>query len=156
VAPLAEKLRDDRRQVLEFARSAPDEYWSRPAPNAAWTNKDLLAHIGRGNDMMVQALLREIIAGKHLDRQLFAVDTDGENRRRVDERRDWPAAKVIAEVEDAGEEMQALLAQLTDEHERYAQDDPPFALAGFMRLIESESHDLEHLAQLQASLESDR
>lgn len=154
VEPIAAACRESRGRVVEFARSQPEAAWDRPSPLEGWTCKDLLAHIGKANDMMFQEILRTISAGKPLDRSVFAVDTDGDNNRKVDERRSWPAAKVIEEVEVAGEEMQDLLAQLADGHEHYKQDDPPFILSGFLDLVEREDHDSEHLAQLRAALEA--
>ena len=153
VEPIAALLREQRARVITFARSLPADAWDRPSPLAGWTCKDLLAHIGKGNDQLFQQLLRTIVAGEPIDTHMFAVDTDGDNTRKVEERRAWTAADVIAEVEEAGEEIQDLLSQLTDEHEQYKQDDPPFQLDGYFRLIREESHDLEHLAQLRNALE---
>jgi hypothetical protein len=110
--------------------------------------------MGKGNDQMFQAILREVIAGRHVDRSIFAIDTDGENERLVEERRDRPATDIIAELEESGGEVQELLSQLTDEHEGYKQDDPPFILSGFLRLVHNEDHDGEHLAQIRTALEA--
>ena len=139
--------------MLEYARAAPEDAWTTPSPLEGWRCKDVLAHIGKANDQMFQAILREVIAGRHLDRSVFAVDTDGDNERLVEERRDLPVAEIIAEVEDAGDEVQELLSQLSDEAEDYRQDDPPFILSGFMRIVHDEDHDGEHLAQIRAALE---
>jgi uncharacterized protein (TIGR03083 family) len=156
IAPLAEKLRDDRRRVLEFARSAPDDFWKRPAPNEGWTNKDLLAHIGRGNDQIVQQLLRTIASGERIDTTMFAIDNDAANEEGIAARREQPVAGVIAELEESGEEMQELLSQLTEAHEHLRQDDPPFHVEGFLKAVSEERHDIEHLHQLEAALEGVR
>ena len=153
VEPTAVRMRESRTRVLEYARPLPAEAWSRPTGNEGWTCKDVFAHIGKGNDQMFQAILREVIEGRHLDRSIFAVDTDGENERLVEERRGRPAAELIAELEESGDDVQELLSQLTDEHEGYRQDDPPFILSGFMRLVHNEDHDGEHLAQIRTALE---
>jgi len=153
VQPVADRLRESRAQVLAFARSQPEEAWATPSTLDGWTCKDLLAHVGKGNDMMLQDILRAVITGRHLNRSIFAVDTDGENKRRVEERRERSVAEVMAEVAEAGDEVQELLSQLTEAHEAYTQDQPPFVLSGFMQLVEREDHDLEHLAQLRSALE---
>ncbi len=153
VEPVAARTRESRARVLEYARSLPADAWSQPTGNEGWTCKDIFAHIGKGNDQMFQAILREVIAGRHLARSIFAVDTDGENARLVEERRDRPAAAIIAELEESGDEVQELLSQLTDEHEGYTQEDPPFILSGFLRLVHNEDHDGEHLAQIRTALE---
>ena len=154
VEPIAAKLREERTQVVEYARSLPEEAWNRPCTDEGWTCKDVLAHIGKANDQLFQSILREVIAGRHIEQSVLDIDTHGDNERLVAERRDWPVAKVIAEVEEAGEEIQELLSQLTEADEGYRQDSPPFILAGFVRLVEGEGHALEHLAQIRAALES--
>ncbi len=154
VEPIAAQQEDHTTQVLEFARSQPADAWSRPCGGEGWTCRDVLAHIGKANDRLFQNILREVIAGRHIDQAVLDVDTQGDNGRLVAERRGWPIEKVIAEVEEAEEEILELLSQLTDDHQSYRQDDPPFVLSGFVRLVEGESHALEHLAQIRAALEA--
>ncbi len=151
VEPIAARMRESRARVLEYARAVPEDAWAAPSPLPGWSCKDVLAHIGRGNDQMFQAILRDVIGGRRLDRSIFAVDTDGENARLVEERRDRPVAEIIVELEESGDEVQELLSQLTDESEGYRQEDPPFILSGFMRLVHDEDHDEEHLAQIRGA-----
>ena len=153
VEPVAARMRESRARVLEYVRARPEDVWATPSPLNGWSCKDVLAHIGRANDQMFQAILREVIAGSHLDRSIFAVDTDGENARLVEERRDRPMVEIIAELEESGDEVQGLLSQLTDEDEDHRHEDPPFILSGFMRLVHDEDHDEEHLAQIRVALE---
>ena len=154
VEPFAAKLRDDNAQVLAFARALPTDAWERPSGLEGWLVKDVLAHIGKGNDQLFQKLLRQVIAGGPIDIAIFRdVDTDGENARGVEERRGNTPEELIAELEEAGEEIQDLLSQLTEEHEHLRQEDPPFILKTFLPMVEKESHSLEHMAQLQAALE---
>ncbi len=154
VEPFAAKQRDDDAQVLAFARALPAEAWERPSGLEGWSVKDILAHIGKGNDQLFQKLLRQVIAGGSIDTAIFRdVDTDGENARGVEERRGLTPEGLIAELEEAAEEIQDLLSQLTDEHEHLRQEDPPFIFNGFLGMVEKESHSLEHLAQLRTALE---
>ena len=154
VEPIAARHRRDRAEVLEFARAQPETAWAQPSGLNGWTCKDVMAHIGRGNDQLFQQLLRSVIAGDKVDTEIFrTVDTDGENAAGVAERRSLSPSEVIAEFEEAGEEVLELLAGLTDEHEHYRQDDPPFILKGFLDMVEQESHSIEHLKQLKAALE---
>jgi hypothetical protein len=154
VEPIAAQQEDHKSQVLAFARSQPADAWGRPCGGDGWTCKDVLAHIGKANDQLFQNVLREVIAGRHIDRAVLDIDTDGDNERLVAERREWPIEQVIAEVEEAEEEILDLLSQLTEDHQGYRQDDPPFVLSGFVRLVEGESHALEHLAQLRTAMEA--
>lgn len=155
VEPMAAKFRQDREEVVRFARSLPAEAWSKPSPLPGWTYKDILAHIGRGNEQHYQQLLRMVVAGMQIDTSIFKTDTDEVNARGVAERRDRSPDELIAELEDAGEEIQELLSRLTDEHQHLVQKAPPFHLEGYLRfVVREESHDLEHLAQLRTALEA--
>ncbi len=154
VEPIAARHRGDGAQVSTFARSLPVGAWAQPSGLDGWTCKDVMAHIGKGNDQLYQKLLRNLLAGGKVDTEIFrSVDTDGENAQGVEERRGLSPAEVIDEFEEAGEEVLELLAGLTDEHEHYRQHDPPFILKGFLDMIGKESHSIEHLKQLQAALE---
>lgn len=153
VEPIAASLADGRAQVIAFARSAPPDSWGRPSEVEGWTNKDVLAHIGRGNDQVLQKLLRSVVAGDRVDMAMFAADTDEANARGVEERRERAIDELIVELEEAGEEIQELLAQLRDDDEHLRQEAPPFVLKGFLQFVAKEAHDLEHLAQLRAALE---
>ena len=154
VAPFAAKSRDDKAQVLAFARALPADAWERPSGLEGWAVKDVLAHIGKGNDQLFQKLLRQVIAGGPVDTSIFRdADTDAENARGVEERRGHTPDELIAELEEAGEEIQDLLSQLTEEHEHLRQEDPPFIFKGFLGMVDKESHSLEHLAQIRAASE---
>ncbi len=62
VEPYARQLSENRAEVVAFARSVPAEAWERPSPLDGWSYKDILAHIGKGNDQLFQKLLRQVIA----------------------------------------------------------------------------------------------
>ncbi|MCH7698892.1 MAG: maleylpyruvate isomerase N-terminal domain-containing protein [Chloroflexi bacterium] len=154
VEPIAARQRSDDAKVLEFARSLPEAAWATPGGLDGWTCKDVMAHIGYGNDQLYQQLLRQVIAGGKIDTAIFRdVDTDAENAAGVEDRRGLSPEEVIDEFEEAGEEVLDLLAQLTDDHEHLRQEDPPFILKGFMDLIDKESHSIEHLKQLRQATE---
>ena len=154
VEPIAARNREDDAQVLAFARSIPDEAWAQPSGLEGWTCKDVMAHIGKGNDQLFQALLRQVISGDKIDTEIFrTVDTDSENAEGVEQRKGLMPAQVIAEFEEACDEVDDLLSQLTDEQEHLQQDDPPFILRTFVALIDKESHSIEHLKQMQGALD---
>ncbi len=155
VEPIAAKHRAEKQQVLDFARSLPNDAWGLPTGLEGWTCKDVLAHIGKGNDQLFQQLLRQVIAGENVDTSIFAtVDTDGENASGVTARRGMSADELIAEFEEAAEEIDDLFSRLTDEQEHLRQDDPPFILKGFLDMVDKESHSLEHLKQIRAAVEA--
>ena len=153
VEPIATRLRENRAQVIAFARSAPRGIWDRPSPVAGWTNKDILAHLAGGNDRMVQDVLSAVIAGEPVGPALLEPDTDGANARGVEERRAKSVPELIDELERDGEELQSLLFRLREEHRNVRPGGAPWTIEAFLRVVQHESHDLEHLRQLQAAVE---
>jgi len=150
VRPVAEVLASDRREVIEFARSVPEDWWDQPSAVEGWTRKDLLAHLAGGNDQLVQIILRAVTSGEAPDPELLQPDTDAENSARVAERSGWSIDRLIATLESDGAEMQDLLSKLTDGDER-RQIQGIGLLGRFMRIVQYERHDAEHLAQLRGS-----
>jgi len=153
VAPTAAVLAEDRDEVLTFARSVPAEAWEQPSGVEEWMCKDLLAHLAGGNDQLLQIMLRKVAAGKRLEALLMDVDTDGENARRVAERRGWPVERLIAELKADGEEVQELLSRLSEDDEQ-RRDRLPMTLGAFLQVVRHERHDMEHFRQLRAALGS--
>jgi uncharacterized protein (TIGR03083 family) len=152
VGSIAATLAEGRRAVLAFARSAPAGFWARPSTVAGWTNQDVLAHLAGGNDQVLQRLLRDAVGIAPLDPTLLHLDTDDENARGVAMRRGWPLARLVAELERDGEEVQELLARLTEEDENRLWSGFPLTLGAFLRIVEEERHDLLHLDELRAGL----
>jgi hypothetical protein len=154
VAPVAAQMRGARDEVIEFARAQDGDFWSqKPRGADGWTNKDLLAHVGGGNDQMLQLILRAVIAKQPIGASVTTMDTDAENARGVEERHDWPFEQVIAELESSGDEMQSLLGQLTDGDRDRTLEGLNITLEQLMAVVQAEDHDREHLAQLRATLE---
>jgi uncharacterized protein (TIGR03083 family) len=147
VAPVARQLAEDNAALLVFARAQAPEFWERPSVVEGWTNRDVLAHTGGGNDQLLQIALRAAISNKPLGPEAWDVDTDGANERGVAARRGWPIERVITEIEEAAEETQDLLSELTDEH-RSVRNGSSITLEQFLRIVQAERHDHEHLQQL--------
>lgn len=99
VAPVAAAKADERRRVLAFVRPAPVKLWDQPSDVPGWTYQDILAHLAGGNDLVLQRLLRVVVAREPVDPMLLDADTDVENARGVAERRSWSLARLIAELE---------------------------------------------------------
>jgi hypothetical protein len=149
VRPIAETLAEDRRRVVDFARSATPEFWSRRSVVEGWTNKDILAHLAGGNDLLVQTLLRSLTADDWSDPGVLAPDTDAENARRVAERRSWSIGQLIAELERDIDEILGWLRQLDDGHQHVRPDGLGMTVGEFFRLVHQERHDRVHMEQLQ-------
>jgi uncharacterized protein (TIGR03083 family) len=149
VRPVAEHLAADRQRVVDFARAAPPEVWAQPSAVDGWTNKDLLAHLAGGNDQMLQTILRAVTSHTALDPAALDPDTDAENDARIAERRSWTIDALITELERDGEEMQSLLAQLTDDDAGVRPGNAKWTLGQLLGIVERERHDREHLVQMQ-------
>ena len=154
VRPIAKTLRESRAEVIRATRQMFPEQWRMPSLLPGWSYQDILAHLGRGNDQLLQKILRSVVARERLDASIFTVDTDAENARGVEELRGRSAEELIAELEEAGEEIQELLSGLTEADEKLGQDDLPMSLGDFLRLVQTEEHDLEHLAHFRPALDS--
>jgi uncharacterized protein (TIGR03083 family) len=150
VAPVARQLAEDSAELVAFARAQPPEFWDRASAVEGWTNRDVLAHTGGGNDQLLQIALRAAIAWKPLGPEAWAVDTDAANERGVKERRSWPIERVIAEIEEGADETQELLSQLADDH-RGVRNGSSITLEQFLRIVQAERHDHEHLQQLRGA-----
>jgi uncharacterized protein (TIGR03083 family) len=148
VQPIAQVLAEDRRAVIDFARSAPAASWDEPGALEGWTRRDILAHLAGGNDQLVQLILRAVTSGEQLDAAQLNPDTDAENARRVAERRVWSIDALISELERDGDEVQSLLSGLTPEHESLKQEGSSFTLGQFLEIVRHERHDFEHLRQM--------
>ncbi len=154
VKPIAKTLRESRSQLIRETQQMFPEQWRMPSPLPGWSYQDILAHLGRGNDQLLQKILRTVIARERLEASIFTVDTDAENARGVEERRERSIEELVAELKEAGEEIQELLSGLTEADEELGQDYLPMSLGDFLRLVQTEEHDLEHLAHFRPALDS--
>ncbi len=152
VQPIAATLSADRQVLLNFVRSAPAEWWDLPSVVDGWTNHDILAHLAGGNDMLVQTLLRALTSGEVLDPDAFAPDTDAENASRIEERRAWSIAQLVAELQRDSDEVQAWLSKLKEGDRDLRPDGLGMTVGRFFRIVRDEHHDLIHLEQLRLSL----
>jgi hypothetical protein len=148
-------MRASRQEVIEFARARDEAFWRRASAVPGWANRDLLAHIGRANDQMLQDILRAVVAGLEVPPEVLEPDTDAENERRVAERRAWAVHDVIEELRETGDEMQELLAALRDDHAELHPAGASWDLRGLLQVVMAEDHDREHLGQLRHGVEAE-
>jgi hypothetical protein len=151
VEQIARTLSEDRRQVIDFVRAAGPEFWSQPSVVEGWTNKHILAHLAGGNDQFLQLALRSVVLRQPVEPAAFAVDTDEENARRIEERLSWDIPRLAGELERDGAEVQDLLVRLRDEDTGARQPGLAMTLGDFLRIVGRERHDHLHLEQLHAS-----
>ena len=150
VEPIAAQHRESRGQVIRAARQMFPEQWRMPSPLPGWSYQDLLAHLAVG-DWVCQTVLRAATANERLDMAAIA-DLDGANERYRQERAGRSVEELLTEVEEEGEDTQALLARLTEADENRTQEDAPVGLGEYLRMFPG--HDREHLAELRQALDS--
>lgn len=81
----------------------------------------------------------------------FQPNTDAKNASRVAARRDWRISRLIEELERDGNEIQVLLSKLTDEDQNLYIRGLSMNLGQFLRVVEQERHDEEHLRQMETT-----
>jgi len=152
VAPVAAAKVEERRRVLAFARAAPAALWDQPSDVPGWTHKDILSHLAGGNDLVLQRLLRAVVARASIDPALLDPDTDAENADGIAQRRSWSRDRLIAELERDGAEVEDLLSRLTERDRDLPLPGSTMRLSDFLRRVADEHHDLLHLQQLEDGL----
>ncbi len=152
VEPIATKLQESRTQIVEVARSIPEQAWTRPSPNQGWSYRDLLVHLAAG-DWVSQTVLRAIITNEPLNiGEIASLDWISQgNAERLNERTERTVEELVAEVEAEGDETQELLARLAEADESRTQEDAPLSLGDYLRGFPG--HDRTHLAELRTALE---
>ena len=156
VEPIAQRDRDGRAALLDYARSAPSDSWQQPSPVDGWQCRDVLAHIAGDTGKWFSHMLYAALNGQQFDpaRVGPGVDFDAINKRDVEERRNRSVAELIAEIEADGEEHEELLSRLTDDHKEFRLAEYMFSeLLGGNRSGNRGAHDREHLAQMREALE---
>jgi uncharacterized protein (TIGR03083 family) len=116
VSDRKQSIRDDlvaaRKEVLELVSVLTPEQFERPTANEGWSAKDTLAHLS-SVDARMRSMWQHALDGQPWP----AADADINvyNDRCVAERRSWPPERVIAELEQTGEETLAFFDRLAPE-----------------------------------------
>ena len=158
VEPMAVRDHEGRAELIEFARSVPEDVWRRPSPLEGWTCKDVLAHLAGDTGKWFAHILQSVIRGEGFDLERAGprADVDAINARDIRERDDRSAAELIAEITADGEEHEELLSRLTQDHKDKRLTGYEIGLAEFLASNAAGSrggHDREHLAQLRTALD---
>src|SRR5215210_5822423 len=113
MADRKQELRDDLVQARDEALAAvsglPTEQLERASVNEAWTAKDLLAHLS-SIEARLQSMCQHALDGEKWPPDDRSVDAY--NARCVEERRPWPAEKLVDELRTSGERTLSFLDQL--------------------------------------------
>ena len=150
VEPIARQLAEGRKQVIEFAKTAPPDLWNRPSGAEGWTCKDVLAHLAGDTEKVSAAVMRGMIE----DPSVLDDNGDAANARDLEERRERSVDALIAEIESDGEEWQRLLGELGEGDTDRRLPGFPLSVGEYLRLMTT--HDLDHLAQIRMALEKQR
>lgn len=148
VAPIAERDRAAREELLRFVRSVPDERWHARIDDA-WSAKDVLAHLAGDTGKWFAKLIGTALGGEVLDPRSF--DVHAINARDVQARRDRSILELIDEIERDSESHLAMLSRLRDEHQSMLMASYGNTFGAFLSNDPAGNrgqHDLAHLAQL--------
>jgi len=85
--------------MLAVLRGLDDSAWDRPTDCARWTVRDVVAHVvgSLADGAHLVTTVRHTIAGRRKHRELGPLDAL--NEAQVDDRRGWPAARLLEDFE---------------------------------------------------------
>ncbi len=148
VEPIAAQLRDNRAEVVEFARSLPAEAWDEPSALEGWSRKDVLAHLA-GDSNKVSAAAMRSATDQSVPHPSYGENEHVLNAKDIRARRDTPVAELIAEIEDDCETWLELMSRFEDNTDcRWPGF--PISLREYLDLMVP--HDRDHLADMRAGL----
>ncbi|MEX2157878.1 MAG: DinB family protein [Dehalococcoidia bacterium] len=109
-----DKAAEERARFADWVRSVPDEQWSRTSPEGIWQARDYVAHLA-SIDPLLTGWFRSVQdpAQKHSFTRGFSIDEW--NEERILARRNNSIDDVLAELESNRAELNAALADFTDE-----------------------------------------
>ena len=84
-------LRQERSELLRFCRGLDDAEWQTPSAAPGWRVQDVVAHMGSG--------CHALFGGPGALQMMRSKDIERANDVLVDQRREWPASRVLAEYE---------------------------------------------------------
>jgi hypothetical protein len=146
-------LKYGHEMVVQAVEGLPDPAWLAPGVCGVWSVKDVIAHLASAELLVVDVLSTfvETRPTPHLD--AFKRKDPKHNDQEVERRQAWPAARVLAEYQEAAERALALAARIPAETARRAGSLPwygdEYALDDFL-VYTSYGHKCEHCAQIAA------
>ena len=149
VEPIAAQLRDNRAEVVAFARSLPAEAWDEPSTLEGWSRKDVLAHLAGDSNKVSTAAMRSA-NDPSVPHPSYGENEHVLNAKDIEARRDTSVAELIAEIEDDCKMWLELMARFEDNTDcRWPGF--PISLREYLDLMVP--HDRDHLAEMHAGLE---
>ena len=149
VRPIAANYHDAHEEAIEQATSLSDEDLAKPTGDSGWSIRDELTHMAASDGDFVRTLTA-LVNGQRVDTSVFD-NIDERNARHLAGWADRPREEIAGELERRDEELQALLARLSDEDGQRTPEGFPFPLADM--LAGFEMHHRYHLEQIAGALE---
>ncbi len=144
---LLAKIASARSDLMWSVTGLDEAALTSPSADATRTLKDILAHIAAW-EMWTTDQLRLVAAGKSAD--LPRADVEGDNRRILAQRRDWPLCRVLAELTNSHAALMYGVHQWTH-HSLDARYPAPWGSVRPARWLEkSAEHDIRHAAEITA------
>jgi uncharacterized protein (TIGR03083 family) len=97
-------LRRERSELLTLCRHLSDADWQTQSAAAGWRVQDVVAHMGSAYRALFGAAALELMRSNNIERT---------NDVLVDQRRDWPPSRVIAEYERWSQAMLRLMGPVS-------------------------------------------
>jgi uncharacterized protein (TIGR03083 family) len=97
-------LRLERSELLTFCRDLSDTDWQTQSAAAGWRVQDVVAHMGSAYRALFGAAALELMRSNDIERT---------NDVLVDQRREWPSSRVIAEYERWSQVMLRLMGPVS-------------------------------------------
>nr|WP_290670395.1 DinB family protein [Ardenticatena sp.] len=121
MSDLAHRLEANRKAFISFLQTLNEERANRPLPhNPSWRVRDVLAHLAASEAGMLK-MVQIMVAKKGY--QFRPYNRDELNAQRVAERASKPLDAILAEWEQARNEMIETVKRLTDEELAYQGSD---------------------------------
>ena len=148
VEPFAAQYRASRVEAVAVAGSLTEVQLAVATGDEGWTVRDEIAHIA-GSDIDFLHTFGGILRGESVDMSLFN-DIDGRNARNLAENAPRPMTEIARMLQENGDKLLELLAQLGDDDESRQPAGMPFPLRG---LVEGYGqHEPHHLGQVRDAL----
>jgi uncharacterized damage-inducible protein DinB len=149
VRPIAANYHEAHEEAIAHARTLSDADLAKPTGDSGWSVRDELTHMA-ASDGDFAGTLTALVNGDRVDTSVFD-NIDERNARHLAGWADRPREEIAGELERRDQELQVLLARLTDEDAQRTPEGFPFPLSNMLQGYEM--HHRYHLEQIAGALE---
>jgi uncharacterized protein (TIGR03083 family) len=148
---IGDVLRYGDEMVVRAVEGLPDAAWLTPGVCGAWSVKDVIAHLGDTELLILDAVASLVQAGPTPKIEAYRSQDPAVNDREVERRRSWDPARTLAEYRDVARRVGELASRVPPETGRRPGTLPwygeEYALDDFVAYV-GYGHKAEHCAQI--------